>query len=211
MILGELTSFFLNTKLSEPTSFQVLLTQSTVLFLIIWVRVGKNLENESLILTSNFEVFPSSNLKKPQILRWGWGWHFDPQCKNADLILASKFEVFWGWDIFKKPQYFALFFKEFLEKKPYFCSFFRGFSRNPRKTSKLLPSSSPQTLRFFEVWGSKTSKVLCNPHPQKSSKFVQTQSSTSKNLKLWGWGWGSSDTEVLIAHPSLQHKNRKWR
>ena len=59
-------------------------------------RVGKNLENGSLILTSNYEVCPSSNLEKPQIPRWGWGWHFDSQCINADLILALKFEVFWG-------------------------------------------------------------------------------------------------------------------
>ena len=35
------------------------------MFAVKVIRVGKNLENESLILTSNFKVFPSSNLRKP--------------------------------------------------------------------------------------------------------------------------------------------------
>ena len=146
--------------------------------------MGKNLENESLILTSNFEVFPSSNLKKPQILRWGWGWHFDPQCKNSDLILASKFEVFWGWDIFKKHQYFALFFKEFLEKNPIFALFFEVFRGILEKPQNYSPHPHLKHWGFLRFEGQKPQKFYVtlilknprslsklNPQPQKTSNF----------------------------------------
>ena len=79
---------------------------------------------------------------------------------------------------------------------------FRGISRNSWKTSKLHTSSSPQTLRFFKGKSSKTSKVLCNPGPRKTSKFLKCLSSSWKNLKLWGWGWGSLDIELSIGRPN---------
>ena len=94
------------------------------------------------------------------------------------------------------------FFENSCEKSNKINHIFWGFSRNPWKSSKLLTSASNQNWRFFEVllkWTSKILVTLILKNPQKNYK---RQTSTSKNLKIWGWGWGSSNFEVTDANPT---------
>ena len=39
--------------------------------------------------------------------------------------------------------------------------------------------------------------ILKNPQ-----KYYKRQTSTSKNLEIWGWGWGSSNFEVTDTNPN---------
>ena len=87
-------------------------------------RVGKNLRNAGLNLTSKFGVFWGFVLK---YLRFWTSKNIKPQnlnLRNTDLILTSKFEEFWGFFMIdlncftlpstsKKPQYiFLRFFQD---------------------------------------------------------------------------------------------------
>ena len=76
--------------------------------------------------------------------------------------------------IFEDPWFLKLFLK-------LFCFIFRGFLRIPQKTSKVLPSFSPQSVRVFEGKFSIPSKLLHHPQPQKSLKNFETPDLNLKN------------------------------
>ena len=116
--------------------------------------VGKNLENANLNLIKKFEFFWGLASKNLNLFSINNPQRFSLILKNSVLIPASKFEVFEGchkWVFFEN-------FSKNLKKYGLFCYIFYkisyilwGFSRNPRKSSKLLTSASTQNWRFFEV------------------------------------------------------------
>ena len=114
---------------------------------------------------------------------------FEPRMRAISLPSTSKlstsfssqtlrgFKVYDQSKIFQDPQKSRIF-KLFLKL---FCFIFQGFLRIPQKTSKVLPSFSPQSVRVFEGKFSIPSKLLHHPQPQKSLKNFETSDLNLKN------------------------------
>ena len=112
--------------------------------------------------------------------------NFEPRMRAISLPSTSKLSTsfssqtlrgFKGYPqskIFKDPQKTLIF-------KAIFKAFLLHFSRIPQKTSKVLPSFSPQSVRVFEGKFSIPSKLLHHPQPQKSLKNFETPDLNLKN------------------------------
>ena len=136
--------------------------------------MGKILEITTLILASkseNFWEYPSIDF---QTLSREWGQWVYPQPQNCQPHSHLKL-----WGVLRatlNPKFSRIpekswFLKLFLKL---FCFIFQGFSRIPQKTSKVLPSFSPQSVRVFEGKFSIPSKFLHHPQPRKSLKNFET-------------------------------------
>ena len=101
-------------------------------------------------------------------------------------------------EFLKKPQKIWFILLHFLQNKLYFLRFFEESS----KILKIVDLSLNSKLEVFWGFTQMNLKDFGDPHPQKSSKNYKRQTSTSKNLKIWGWGWGSSNFEVTDANPT---------